>query len=183
MKKYLNSRTIAANGVVAALYAAITIACSPLSYSYMQLRFSEMLNLLVFFNPSYTIGLTLGCLISNIFSSNGPIDIALGTLATFISCLLMIVYSRFIKNLFSSGFIPCLINAIMVPFIIYLSSVGTSNSVTLTPAVFFTMFGWVFLGEFICIIAIGYPIFLIICKKNQSFKRLIQVTRNEDFKW
>ena len=99
------TRMIAANGLIAALYAALTIACGPLSYEFMQFRFSELFNLLVFFNPYYTIGLTLGCLLANIFSSVGPIDIVFGTLTTLVACLLMILYSKFIKNLFSVGFI------------------------------------------------------------------------------
>ena len=59
-------KMIAANGMIAALYAAITIACGPLSYNFLQFRISELLNLLVFFNPYYTIGLTLGCLLYDI---------------------------------------------------------------------------------------------------------------------
>ena len=68
MSKYLGVKNIALNGIVAAVYAVITIACGPLSYEFMQLRFSELLNLLVFFNPSFTVGLTLGCLLANLES-------------------------------------------------------------------------------------------------------------------
>ena len=96
--KRFKIKVITANAIIAALYAAITIACAPLSYSYMQLRFSELLNLLVFFNPYYTIGLTLGCLLANLYSSLGPIDVAIGTSTTLVSCLLMILYSSFINK-------------------------------------------------------------------------------------
>lgn len=185
MKKDRNFyvKTIAVNGLIAALYAAITIACGPLSYEFMQFRFSELLNLLVFFNPYYTIGLTLGCLLANLFSSVGPIDILFGTLTTLVACLIMIIYSRFIKNLFSTGFIPCILNAAVVPLTIYVSTINTSDPMTLTPALYFMMFGWVFLGEFVCIVVIGYPLFLLLTKKTQSFYRLILATRNEDYKW
>ena len=183
MNKNFSVKIIAANGMIAGLYAAITIACGPLSYEFMQFRFSELLNLLVFFNPYYTIGLTLGCLIANIFSSVGPIDIVFGTLTTLFACLLMVVYSKFFKNLFSTGFIPCILNAVVVPFTIYVSTLNTQEPMLLTPALYFTMFGWVFLGEFVCIVAIGYPIFLVLTKKNQTFNRMILITRNEDYKW
>jgi len=176
-------KTIALNGVIAAVYAAITIACGPLSYEFMQFRFSELLNLLVFFNPYYTIGLTLGCLLANIFSSVGPIDIVFGTLTTLIACLIMIVYSKFIKNLFSTGLIPCILNAVVVPLTIYVSTINTNDPMVLTPVLYFTMFGWVFLGEFVCIIAIGYPLFLVLTKKSESFNRMILATRNLDYKW
>ncbi len=182
-EKYFNTRTIAGNGIIAGLYAAITIACGPLSYEFMQFRFSELLNLLVFFNPGYTVGLTLGCLISNLFSSVGPIDIIIGTLTTFVACVLTVLYSKFVKNLFSTGLIPCLLNAVTVPITIYLSSLGTNAEIILNAASFFTMFGWVFLGEFVCIICIGYPIFLVLTKKNKYFYRSILATRNTDYKW
>lgn len=176
-------KMIAANGMIAALYAAITIACGPLSYNFLQFRISELLNLLVFFNPYYTIGLTLGCLLANLFSSVGPIDILFGTLSTLVACLMMIVYSKFIKNLFSTGFIPCLVNAIVVPFTIVVSTMGTEEAMPLTLGNYFMMFGWVFLGEFVCIICVGYPLFLLLSKKNKSFYPLILATRNQDYKW
>ena len=177
------TRMIAANGLIAALYAALTIACGPLSYEFMQFRFSELFNLLVFFNPYYTIGLTLGCLLANIFSSVGPIDIVFGTLTTLVACLLMILYSKFIKNLFSVGFIPCILNAVVVPFTIYVSTLNSEEAMLLTPALYFTMFGWVFLGEFVCIVVIGYPLFLVLTKKNKRFNEMIVITRNADYKW
>ena len=182
-KKVFNVRIIAANGLIAALYAVVTIACGPLSYNFLQFRISELLNLLVFFNPYYTVGLTLGCLLANIASSVGPIDIVFGSLTTLVACLLMIVYSKFIKNLFSTGFIPCILNAVVVPFTIVVSTMGTDDVMPLTFGNYFMMFGWVFLGEFVCIICVGYPLFLVLTKKNKSFNKMILATRNEDYKW
>ena len=182
-KKYFNVKTIVANGLIAALYFVVTWACGPLSYEFMQFRFSEMLNLLVFFNPTYTLGLTIGCLLANLLSSVGPMDILLGTLTTFVACIMMIIFSKFIKNLFFSGLIPCILNAVVVPFTIYISSIGTANAFFLEPGVYFTMFGWVLLGEVVCILAIGYPIFLALTKKVPSFYTLILAVRNTDYKW
>lgn len=187
-EKSLNKRRyainiIAANAIVAALYAVITIACGPLSYEFMQLRFSELLNLLVFFNPSYTIGVTIGCLIANLFSSVGPIDIVIGTASTLVSCLLIWGFSKLTKNLLFSGFIPCLVNAITVPLTIYLSCLGTGEEFVLTFGMYMMMFGWVFLGEFICIIVVGYPIFLILPKRVKAFSKMILANQNLDFKW
>ena len=182
-KKYFTVKNIALNGIIAGLYVALTIACGPLSYEFMQFRFSELFNLFVFFNPATTVGLTLGCLLSNLASTVGPWDILLGTGTTFVACVLMILYSKLFKNLFTTGFIPVIANAVVVPFTIYLSCMGTDAAFTLEPAIFFTMFGWVALGEFVCIIVIGYPIFMALSKTNPSFYRLISATRNMDFKW
>ena len=182
-KKYFTVKNIVLNGIIAALYAVVTYVCTPLSYSFMQFRFSELLNLFVFFNPTTTVGLTLGCLLANLFSTVGPLDIIMGTATTFVACILMIVYSKFVKNLFSTGIIPCLLNAIVVPFTIILSTVGTDSPFALEPITYFTMFGWVFLGEFVCIIGLGYPLFMALSKSNPVFYNLIGATRNRDFKW
>ena len=183
IKQLLNVKTIALNGVVAGLYAAVTIACGPLSYEFMQLRFSELLNLLVFFNPTFTIGLTLGCLVANLFSSVGLIDVVFGTLTTLVACLVMIAYSKFVKNLFTTGLIPCLLNAAIVPLTIFVATMGTNDAIPLTVGNYFMMFGWVFLGEFVCINIIGYPIFLVLSKRYNGFYKSILATRNTDFKW
>lgn len=181
-KTNLTTKAITANAFIAALYAVITILCAPLSYEFSQFRFSEALNLLVFFNPTYTIGLTVGCFIANVASTVGPLDMVFGTLATLISCLLIVWFSKICKNLFINGLIPSLINAIIVPFVIYLSSMGTSDSFELS-AMYWIMFGWIFLGEFVCITVIGYPIILTLTKKAKGFSNYILATRNLDYKW
>lgn len=182
-KDFFSVKMITLNALVAALYAVVTIICFPLSYSFMQFRVSEILNLLVFFNPSYTLGLTIGCLLANLMSSAGIFDITLGTLATLLSCLLMIGFSRLTKNLLFSGFIPCIVNAIAVPFIIYLASIGTADEFIMESGMFFIMAGRVFLGEFLAIIIVGYPIFMLLSKKYKGFKDLFNANYNLDFKW
>ena len=183
LKSLFTVKSIALNGIIACLYAVVTIACGSLSYQFAQFRFSELLNLLVFFNPSFTLGLTLGCLLANIFSLYGIFDVVFGTLTTLVACLLMVVYSKFIKNLFFSGLIPCLLNAIVVPFTIVLGTAGTNEAIPLTIGNYFMMFGWVFLGEFVCINIVGYIIFLTLSKRYTGFYRSILATRNTDFKW
>ena len=182
-RRYFDVKNIALNGIVAGIYAVITIACGPLSYEFMQFRFSELLNLLVFFNPTFTIGLTLGCLVANLFSSVGLIDVVFGTLTTLVACLVMIAYSKFVKNLFTTGLIPCLLNAAIVPLTIFVATMGTNDAIPLTVGNYFMMFGWVFLGEFVCINIIGYPIFLVLSKRYNGFYKSILATRNTDFKW
>lgn len=78
MKK-LTTRQIALNGVVAGLYAAITILTASFAYGNIQFRIADSLCVLVVLEPSLTVGLTLGCLISNIFSTVSALDIVIGT--------------------------------------------------------------------------------------------------------
>ncbi|MBR1581416.1 MAG: QueT transporter family protein [Bacilli bacterium] len=181
-KKYFTVSSIAFNAIIAALYAVVTLLSAPLSYNFMQFRISELLNLLVFFNPTYTIGLTLGCLIANLASTAGIFDIVFGTLATLISCVIVSVLCRWVKCLFLSGLIPCLVNAIIVPFVIYLASLNTPDAFALG-TMYWTMFFWVFLGEFAVICVAGYPIFFALTKKVPKMNELLVLTRNLDFKW
>ena len=80
------TQKIVRTGLIAAIYTVITLAIAPLGYGPIQFRISEILVLLAFIDPFYTAGLTLGCLLSNIFGGLGLLDIVFGSLATFISC-------------------------------------------------------------------------------------------------
>ncbi len=44
--------------------------------------------MLLLFEPSLTVGLTIGCLIANLFSTVSVLDIVIGTAATLLACLL-----------------------------------------------------------------------------------------------
>ena len=171
------------NSIIATLYVVLTLLTQPIAYSYMQLRLSEMLCILVFFNPHYTLGLTLGCFLANLFSTVGPLDMLMGTGATLIACLIMVGLSYCIKNMLLSAFIPAIVNALIIPWDIYISSLGSPDPMVMSPGLFFTMAGWIFLGEFIALIVIGYPIFLIMLKKMKNFSKLFFTIHNEDVKW
>ena len=99
MKK-LNTRQIALNGIVAGLYAAITILTASFAYGNIQFRISEALMMLLLFEPHLTIGLTIGCLI----------DIVIGTAATLLACLL----TTRIKKPWLAPLPTILVNAVMV---------------------------------------------------------------------
>ena len=55
--------------LVAALYAALTLALPGLSFGAIQFRFSEILVLLCFYRKDYSISLILGCFIANCFKN------------------------------------------------------------------------------------------------------------------
>ena len=79
-------RFIAVNAIIAAAYAALTVAVAPLSYGNIQFRFSEILLFLAFFDKRFFPGLILGCFIANLFSPMIAYDITFGTAATAIAC-------------------------------------------------------------------------------------------------
>lgn len=161
-------KSIARNGLVAAIYFLITYLIAPIAYNDIQVRISECLVLLCFFRKDYTIGLTLGCLIANFGSSMGIWDVIFGTLATLISCLGIC----FMKHLFLATLIPVIVNGFIVGAELYF----------VLGLPFWANVGWVALGEAISICLLGYAIFMIFGKKKY-FQEALGFNQNLEFKW
>lgn len=110
-------RFLVFSSIIAALYALFTYAAAffNLAYGPIQFRFSEALNVLCLFTPAAIPGLTVGCLIANIFSFN-PIDLVMGTSATLISAVFMYLLRNVkIKSFpFLSLLMPVIANGIIV---------------------------------------------------------------------
>ena len=76
--------------IIAAMYVALTLVSSAfgLSSGVIQCRLSEALCVLPIFTPAAVPGLTVGCLIANLFTPGVMWqDIIFGTLATFLGAL------------------------------------------------------------------------------------------------
>ena len=72
--------------IVAALYTAVTLVVYPFSFGALQIRISEALTILPFFMPEAVVGLFIGCIISNMFSTNIIIlDVIFGSIATLLA--------------------------------------------------------------------------------------------------
>ncbi len=159
-------KSIAYNGVLAALYIVLTLLTYEISYLGIQFRIAEMLMFLCFFRKDSIIGLTLGCAISNILSFS-PWDILFGTLATFISCLIII----FTKHMIFTVIIPTVLNAFVVGFELYWLLGEPFWFSCLTVAI----------GEF-AVLMVGYIIFMIIGKRK-GVLQAIGANQNLDFKF
>ena len=85
-KRFVSHLTQAA--VIAAAYAALTMALPGPSYGYMQLRVAEAFTVLPFFFPAAVPGLIVGCLVANLLSPYGMIDLVVGTTATALAAVL-----------------------------------------------------------------------------------------------
>ncbi|KRL00627.1 QueT transporter family protein [Liquorilactobacillus capillatus] len=84
--------------LVAALYVVITVALIPWSFGPVQLRLAEALNNLAVFNKRYIWALTLGCLIANLWSSLGAVDVIFGSLGTLMMTGVSYLLSRYTKS-------------------------------------------------------------------------------------
>ena len=133
---------IVRSAVIAALYAALTLALYPISFGAVQFRVSEALTLLPIVMPEAIPGLFVGCLVSNLIGSATPWAIIFGSLATLIAAILTYATRR---NKILAAFWPVLCNTVIV---------GLVLALTLDLPVFLTM-GEVGLGELAVVYTVG----------------------------
>lgn len=104
--------------IIAAIYAGLTYisAIVGIAYGSIQFRFSEALTVLPVFTPAAIPGLTIGCLISNLTSPYGIVDILCGTFATFSATTLSYLTRKIkFKDLpLLSALFPVITNAVIV---------------------------------------------------------------------
>ena len=105
--------------MIAAIYTALTLALSPVSYGPVQFRISEALCILPYFTPAAVPGLFLGCLISKgigaAMGTTVALDMIFGSLATLIGAL----GSRAVrKKRWLVCIPPILSNTIIVPWVL-----------------------------------------------------------------
>lgn len=153
----INTETIALTGVTAAVYMVATLAISPIAYGSVQFRISEVMVLLAWINPSFVLGLVLGCALSNMFSPLGIIDVLFGTFHTFCSVMLI---SR-TKNMYLASLWPTIFSFI-IGLELYLVYGSPFIASTLS----------VMAGELICITLIGCIVFSIVRKNGYIMARL-----------
>ncbi len=177
----LDTKSIAKNAIIAALYTALTYAFFFCSYGPVQVRISEFLVLLVFFNPNYIYGLTIGCILSNIYSPAmssycSPLDIVIGTSATIIALILISLS----KYLLVATIFPALTNGFLLAweFTFLTNTEGNASAI-----LYWTNFGWVALGEIIAVSVLGYIIFMIMTKRIKNFNTIIDAKQNLNFKF
>lgn len=166
---------IVQTAVIAAMYAALTYAQNfilPGSTSAaVQFRVSEALNILALFTPCAIPGLTIGCILSNIYNigSRLPLDMIFGSLATLGATLSI----RALRNVkikdypFLSMLMPALWNGAIVGWEIEVFFIeGDFNFVD-----FLVQGGLVALGELAVMLTLGTILYYVMIKRNLD-KRL-----------
>ena len=112
--------------MVAALYAVMGYFGNVfgLTFGPVQIRFAEALTVLPFLFPATAPGLAIGCLITNLLSPYGPVDIIFGTLATAIAAWLTVKMPKW----YLAALPPVIVNAIILPPMWAWAEVGTVNT-------------------------------------------------------
>lgn len=122
----LTVRDLTLAAMVAALYAVLGYFGDifGLTFGPVQLRFAEALTVLPFLFPATAPGLAVGCLITNLLSPYGPVDIIFGTLATAVAAWLTARMPRW----YLAALPPVLVNMVILPPIWAWSEVGAVNA-------------------------------------------------------
>ena len=156
-KKHSLTR-LARLSIVASIYVVLTLVFGFMSFGGIQFRIAEALMLLCFYKKDYGVALTVGCLISNMFSPMFAVDMVFGTLATVLAVLL--IYAS--PNIYLASLAPVITNALIVGAELYFV---------------FDMPYWlsafqVAFGELVCVTILGVIIFKSL-EKNKRFMELV----------
>ena len=165
--KNFDIKFIIKSAIIAAIYVVLTWVLSPISYGAIQFRISEILVLLVVFNPKYSLALILGCLIANTTSSLGWYDMVFGTLATIIAIIPMC----FIKKLPIASIFPVISNALIVSF-----ELGLAFDMFQPSAFWFNVLT-IAIGEAVVLYLLGIPV-MISLSKNENTCHLLEMNYN-----
>ncbi len=157
----LSVRDMARAAVIAAAYAALSLLSSffGLAYGPVQLRLSEALTLLPKKYPSAIWGVFLGCLLTNILSPYGLLDMILGSAATLLAALLT---ARCRTNV-GAAVPPIVCNALIIGALLAWQESGGS-------AAFTTLFAYhalsVGAGQAVACFLLGVPLMRLLERKK-----------------
>lgn len=164
------ARTIAINGLIAALYIAITGVIAPFAFGAVQFRVPEIFNHLVVFNKRYFFGVVIGVFFANLFFSTLlPYDLIFGVLHSVISLGITIFVGRFIKNVWARMAINTIAFSVLSIIIAYELEIALELSKTGLSV--WMSWLWIAIGELV-VMGIGTPIMYAINKKV-NFKKLV----------
>lgn len=160
--------------VIAAMYTALTYAQNFLlpgtTSAAVQFRVSEALNILALFTPAAIPGLTIGCVLSNIYNIGAglPLDMIFGSLAT-LGASLCIYFLRNVKIKsypLPAMLMPALFNGVIVGWEIETFFVEGDFIF----ADFLVQGGLVALGELGVMLVLGTALYYVIVKRGLDKK-------------
>ena len=109
------------------------------------------MTVLPFLMPEASWGLFIGCVLSNILSPYGPLDMIVGSAATLLAALL----TARCRNKWTAALPPVLCNAILIGALIAWEEAGVGNGF---PPAFFYNALTVGLGEAVACYVLGIPL-------------------------
>ncbi len=161
----MNVRVLVVNGVLAALYIAVSAVIQPFGFTNVQFRIPEMFNHLVVFNKKLFFGVVLGVFLTNLFFSPlGLYDLVFGVAHSAISLLIIIQIAKYIKNVW----VLLILNTLVFTFTMFIIAFELYLALGLP-----FLFTWLTTaaGEFV-VLAAGIPIMYAL-NKQLKFDKLI----------
>ena len=170
MKK--NARSLALNALIAAIYAVLTLGLAPISYG-PAVQALEALTVLPALIPGAEWGVFLGCLIANLLSPIGMLDIIFGSLATLLAAVLTRFFYNKLKShpviaAFSACFMPVIVNALVIGALITF----TMSTADARKASFPVFFAQIFISEAAVVYMLGMPLLLLL-PQSKLYKKYI----------
>ena len=174
----LTTRRIAFAGILAAVYAVLTIVegilVPTLAYGTIQFRFAEALSVLCCFTPAAIPGMVVGCFVSNFFNPLGfsTVDAVFGTLATLLACMLTWRMSRGLEQK------PWLVWLVLLPTVLCNAVIVGAELGYVFPEGKTFLAAWGFnaltvgAGEAAVMYALGLPLLLFLRKNRQISNQL-----------
>lgn len=147
--------------VIAALYVVLTYLAGLMNLAYgpVQFRFSEALTVLPFLFPEAIPGLFVGCIVSNLISPYGALDLVVGSLATLLAAL----WTAKCGKRWFAPMPPVIANAVLVGAMIAWYEAGFGAGF---PAAFAFNALTVGLGELVVCYVLGLPLLTVLEKRG-----------------
>ncbi|WP_338449345.1 QueT transporter family protein [Niallia oryzisoli] len=162
----MNIKTLAVNGIVAALYIAVSFVIQPFGFTNVQFRVSEMFNHLIVFNKRFIYGIVLGVFLTNLFfSPMVAYDLVFGVGQSIVALLVTIFSTRFIKGIWSR----MAFNTIVFTFTMFIIAFELNLAFGLP-----FLFTWLTTaaGELV-VMVVGAPIMYAV-NKRVNFKKMME---------
>lgn len=174
MRSKITTKQLVQIALIAAIYAVLTAIFMSVSFTALQLRVSEVLVFLAYFNPLAIIGLTLGCFIANLLMSPAPLlDCVFGTLATLLSVGAISLTAKAFKGskvgMMVASIWPVLFNAVIIGTMLCFAGIVPMEEGSQVATLIATM-GSVGFGEAVVVMVMGIPVTYVLMTK---YKKLI----------
>ncbi|MGN1235440.1 MAG: QueT transporter family protein [Christensenellaceae bacterium] len=157
------TKKLCRSGVIAALYAVLCWALGELSFGPLQIRPAEALCLLPLFFVEAVPALYVGCMLANLLSLYGALDIFVGSLATLFAAVVTYLIGKtklpdWLKIVLG-GLPVVLFNAFLIPWVMILGGLEIA---------YWLQFASMLLTETLWVYLLGTPLFFAIKRLRQK---------------
>lgn len=157
----LSYREVAGAGIIAALYATLSLVFYPISFGIYQVRIAEALTVLPFVTRAAVPGLFIGCLLANIFGGMGWADIVFGSALTGVAAIFTRTLARMPARRIGITLAP-------LPPVIFNSFGVAAYLAPLMGTGYWFGVQMIGLGEVIACYGLGLPLLLLLNKRRRN---------------